>query len=164
MAASWSWTGIGPASSLRVWTYGPAIAGASNAASASWAHPQRPWTSSELHRFLDEHRLHRQVQEIASLVAGLHGLDAVHHLHALDDPSEDAIAPGLVVGLALEIQRGIVHHVDEELGGGTVGIRRPRHGHRATFVLQARCQSSIRFVRDGGIGALLPQIVHVATA
>src|SRR5690349_21474146 len=77
-------------------------------------------------RLLDDDVLDRHVAVEAAL-AGLHALDLVDHVPALDHLAEHAIAPALGGGLAV-IQEGVVLHVDEELARRRVRIAGARHG------------------------------------
>ena len=54
----------------------------------------------------------------------------------------------------------VVLHVDEELGGGRVGVRGARHGDGAAFVLQA----VLRLVLDRFAGGGLHHVGHEAAA
>src|SRR5699024_1432048 len=65
--------------------------------------------------------------------SGWNESNPIDHVHAVHHFPENSIA-GLVV---VVVQRYVVRQVDEELGGGGIGIRRARHGQRAAFILQA---------------------------
>ena len=92
---------------------------------------------------LDDDRVMRHVLEYTA-GAGLRRGDSIDGVHALDDTPEGRIAPPLR-GTAAVVEEVVVDEVDEELGGGGVGIGGPRHGDRAAVVLAA----TIRFVADG---------------
>ena len=49
------------------------------------------------------------------------------------------------------VEKGVIRHVEEELAGGAVFIRRTRHGNRAALVQQA----VVRFVLDRVVRRLL---------
>src|ERR1035438_1392124 len=66
--------------------------------------------------------------------ARLDAPDLVHHFHAVDDAAEDAVAPAV---LARIVEEAVVADVDEELGGGRMGIGGAGHGNSADLVLEA---------------------------
>ena len=70
--------------------------------------------------------------------------DLVDDVEALGDLAEDGVAGALLVG----VEHAVVDEVEEELGGGAVGIGGAGHGDRAAQVLEA---AGGRFVGDGRV-------------
>ena len=68
----------------------------------------------------------------------------LHRVHAFHHPAERRVAPALG-GAGAVVQEIVVGDVDEELGGGGVGIGGSGHGDRSAVVLSA----PVRFVADG---------------
>ena len=94
-----------------------------------------------------------------AVAAGFHRLDLVHHVLAFHHFAKHAVAPALQV-FGGEVQRGVVSHVDEELGGGRVRGHGARHGDGVRLVGQA----VVGFVGDGFAGGLLHHAAGKATA
>ena len=84
---------------------------------------------------------------VAVAAAGADPLDGVDHLHALHHPPEDAVAPAV---LARIVQEAVVRDVDEELGGGGVGLHGAGHGDGPGQVLEP----VLGLVLDRGAGGL----------
>src|SRR5712691_1054124 len=86
-------------------------------------------------RLLDDVVLARTVG-VPPAAAGLHPLDLVDDVLALDDLAEHAVAPTLGAGRGV-IQEVVVLEVDEELARGRMRLGGPRHGYGIAIVLQA---------------------------
>ena len=87
---------------------------------------------------------------VEALAAGFDSLDLVHHVSAGDDLAKHGVAPALCGGRGV-VQKAVVGHVDEELGGGRVGVAGAGHGHGVVGVLQA----VVGFVLDRRVAGLL---------
>ena len=97
-----------------------------------------------MHDVLDRHVV------VAALAAGLHLLDRVDDLAAVDDLAEHRVAPALR-RLGLEVEEAVVGGVDEELRGRRVRVGGARHRQRVVLVLQA----VVGLVLDRRVGRLL---------
>lgn len=101
----------------------------------------------------------RNVLVHAAVVAGLHALDLVDHVHAGGHFTEHAVAEALGGG-GLEVQEVVVVHVDEELGAGGVRLHGAGHGDGADLV----GQTVGRLVLDGSAGFFLFKARGIAAA
>ena len=82
--------------------------------------------------------------------------DLIRHIHAFHHFAEHRVAK---VALTV-VQEGVISHVEEELAGGAVFVRRTRHGDGAALVQQA----VVCFIFDGRVGLfLLHLLVKTAT-
>src|SRR5260221_4764803 len=85
-------------------------------------------------RLLDEDIFSRHVL-VKAAVAGGDCLDLIDHVAAFHDLPENTVTEAVRVGGA-EIQEVVIHDIEEELRGCRVRIRRARHGHSVSIVLQ----------------------------
>jgi len=103
----------------------------------------------------DDHRLDGDILVIA-LVFRRNGGNGIDDFHSLDDRSEDR-----VTGLsALGIQSGVIGMVDEELGGGAIGIVGSGHGDGASEILE----TIGGLIGDWGPGGFLLEVGGKAAA
>src|SRR5262245_22044056 len=82
--------------------------------------------------------------------AGLHRLDPVDHVLAVDDVTEDAVAPSLRIRRRV-VEEAVVVYVDEELRGRGVRLGRACHRDGVAGVLEA----VLRLVLDRRLRRLL---------
>lgn len=80
--------------------------------------------------------------------AGGDAFDFIDDFHAFDDFAEDGVS-----AVAGEVEGGVVRDVDEELGGGAVGVVGAGHGDGAAVVFEA----VLAFVGDAGAGFLFDE-------
>jgi len=82
------------------------------------------------------------------VAGGIRTLDLFHYVHTRYNLAEYAVTPSVLAGIIQEI---VVRHVDEELGGGGMGVRGARHGEGAVEI----AQPIFGLVLDGVAGLLL---------
>lgn len=96
---------------------------------------------------------------MAAAIAGCDLFDGAYHVEPVNDLAEHAVTPA-GLGLGLEVQEVVVLDVNEELSGGRIRHRGPRHGEGADFVLEA----IVRLVLDLGTGGFLLHVFGHAAA